>query len=411
MLKKMLRKHCYPRFTLIIILIFQLILSTNLPCYASYGGDYISDYYTQSYFYSNGAVYKDAYNSPDINITKVPMSLWSFDYFYGTYEMKWIRSPQDPTIRLDLFRLIYDLQMSAKPNESYDKSTKDFQDLISNGTMIRFNNVAKILSGTSDVEGNSILDGVKNQYYQLNCNWDSNLTRAEFAKIICCANSSWWKLPQIREYDNSFNDIESHWANDYIKQAYSLGLINGIEDNKFAPDNYVTNEQVIYIFSKIADLADGYSYVNFIDAVNSSDILKILESYKQYYDFSPKFPTGRIIFMPGVPKFNRMFPIEAYPPTNAIMYKDKTLYLVADINWGATFEYGFSLHGLFANDIVYTTADSMDWYTARISPTGDQIVTACSWGETDITISNKYGSDTLHVVILDSVYKYPKVGE
>ena len=45
----------------------------------------------------------------------------------------------------------------------------------------------------------------------------------------------------------SFSDISNHWAEDYIKELAADGVINGIGNNLFAPDNELTLYQAVWL--------------------------------------------------------------------------------------------------------------------------------------------------------------------
>ncbi len=57
---------------------------------------------------------------------------------------------------------------------------------------------------------------------------------------------------------NNFGDTATHWAKYEIDRAYSLGIINGISDTQFAPENCVTSAQYLTMVMR----AIGISYSN-----------------------------------------------------------------------------------------------------------------------------------------------------
>lgn len=84
---------------------------------------------------------------------------------------------------------------------------------------------------------------------------DSGVSRAEFAAMIC----------RLMNYNAdkmcSFSDAKDHWASKYIMACVEKGAINGVGDNKFAPDDKVTFEQavkIVTIVSGIANDSDSY---------------------------------------------------------------------------------------------------------------------------------------------------------
>lgn len=87
---------------------------------------------------------------------------------------------------------------------------------------------------------------------------DRNVTRAEFTVMLmrAMANSG------VASNDLNgipFKDLEpvKEWAAGDIKTAYSLGIINGMDENTFAPDDQVTYEQAL----KMIVCAIGYEPV------------------------------------------------------------------------------------------------------------------------------------------------------
>ncbi len=86
-------------------------------------------------------------------------------------------------------------------------------------------------------------------------NGNSAITRAEAATLIC----------RMLGYDNDavkytgkvvFNDVpKEHWASGYIFVASALGIINGVGDGSFAPDEPLLQEQAV----KMIVCALGYN--------------------------------------------------------------------------------------------------------------------------------------------------------
>ena len=69
----------------------------------------------------------------------------------------------------------------------------------------------------------------------------SNVTRAEFAKMVCQASG--WEL--IHPATPSFSDVpSSNWAYDYIETAKAHGVISGYPDGLFKPNNNITRAEI-----------------------------------------------------------------------------------------------------------------------------------------------------------------------
>ena len=74
----------------------------------------------------------------------------------------------------------------------------------------------------------------------------NNITRAEFIKILINT-----LFPDSSSDKSNFTDVPvEHWAYGYISKAHSMGIINGISDEIFAPDENITNEQMAVMCSR-----------------------------------------------------------------------------------------------------------------------------------------------------------------
>lgn len=68
------------------------------------------------------------------------------------------------------------------------------------------------------------------------------------------------------EQEFKFSDVpDNHWAKDMIYYLKDKGILNGINDNEFAPDNFVTREQFIKMLVLALDLKSDVKYVPFSD--------------------------------------------------------------------------------------------------------------------------------------------------
>ena len=93
--------------------------------------------------------------------------------------------------------------------------------------------------------------GIINGYDDNTFRPDNKITRAEFAKIIISAANLYMPVSN----PNSFSDTAGHWAKDYIDIAKETGIINGVSETRFAPDDNVTYEQAV----KMIVAAIGYN--------------------------------------------------------------------------------------------------------------------------------------------------------
>ena len=97
---------------------------------------------------------------------------------------------------------------------------------------------------------------------------EQNLTRAEFAALIC----RFAKLEQTDE-ENPFPDLdESHWAYENVKSLYASGLLDGYEDGTFRAENEITRAEVMTVVNKLLGRNPLESYVKSLDFNPYSDL-------------------------------------------------------------------------------------------------------------------------------------------
>lgn len=74
------------------------------------------------------------------------------------------------------------------------------------------------------------------------------ITRAEFATVLVKA----FKLSGAE--GKVFSDTAGHWAKDYIKTAYTVGIIEGYDAEHFGPDDLITREQMAVMIIRALQL-------------------------------------------------------------------------------------------------------------------------------------------------------------
>lgn len=85
---------------------------------------------------------------------------------------------------------------------------------------------------------------------------DNNITRAEFAALTVQTFELKNTGGQI------FSDTEEHWAKDFIAAASAGGIVKGYDENVFGPDDLITREQMALMVSQAAGLqADDINLV------------------------------------------------------------------------------------------------------------------------------------------------------
>ena len=93
---------------------------------------------------------------------------------------------------------------------------------------------------------------------------DEKITRAEFAKMI-------QKYSKKNDTKAPFKDIENHWAQEAIHQAYGNGIIKGYEDNTFRPNNAITRAETVKMLNA---LFQRETKANDIKEIKNLNVLK-----------------------------------------------------------------------------------------------------------------------------------------
>lgn len=92
---------------------------------------------------------------------------------------------------------------------------------------------------------------------------NNKITRGELAKIIVYTKGL-EDYAQSYELKTEFKDVKGHWAEEYVAIANDLELLKGYEDKTFRPDNEVSYAEVIAILMRIL----GYVNINETDGEN-----------------------------------------------------------------------------------------------------------------------------------------------
>lgn len=93
--------------------------------------------------------------------------------------------------------------------------------------------------------------GILNGYEDGTFGPEKDITRAEFAAVVCRALGYDSKATAA----TSFSDVPAdHWASGYINYVAGQGIVNGYGDGKFGPEDNVTYEQAV----KMLVVALGY---------------------------------------------------------------------------------------------------------------------------------------------------------
>lgn len=80
--------------------------------------------------------------------------------------------------------------------------------------------------------------GIVNGYIDGSFKPDRTISRAEFTAMLVRA------LGLTSDGSNTFDDMADHWAKQAVSAAYSNGIIQGYDQRTFAPDDFITREQM-----------------------------------------------------------------------------------------------------------------------------------------------------------------------
>lgn len=126
------------------------------------------------------------------------------------------------------------------------------------------------------------------------------ITRAEFTAIICRILN----LDTDASFTQKFSDVKkTDWHFAYVMAAYNAGYVNGMSDTSFAPNNYITREEIAVMVSRILNVtgneADAYQFADgqniaawariYVAAVNQTGIM----TGDQFGQFLPKNQVNR----------------------------------------------------------------------------------------------------------------------
>lgn len=159
----------------------------------------------------------------------------------------------------------------------------------------------------SDIKGHwaeqTILDFVKLGAIQGNGKGEfipnGNITRAELASILVRL----FNIQSGTVTHSSFTDITGHWGRDAILSLAQAGIIQGYPDSAFRPNQAISREEIVIIFTRILNLdalSKDSTKGEFTDLSNSFAVAEIEEAAqvgiingKENGKFEPKSSTTR----------------------------------------------------------------------------------------------------------------------
>lgn len=102
------------------------------------------------------------------------------------------------------------------------------------------------------------------------------ITRAEFATMIC-------RMMDYPLQRSTFTDAADHWASAFIGACAAVGAVNGVGENRFAPEEDITFEQAVKIVTVAAGLAsaDAPYPSGFLQAAEENGLLEALTSTQE----------------------------------------------------------------------------------------------------------------------------------
>ena len=157
-----------------------------------------------------------------------------------------------------------DIKKEYSEFEEKEPLKKSFSDIADN----KYKNEIEILAGMGVITGMS-----DNEFVP-----DENLTRAQFA--VLAVNACGFE----KQNETLFYDVPSDsWYAPYIGAAWGHGIISGVSDTEFAPEDYITKEQAAAMVARCAE-ALGETTQMSQEAIR--DVLAQFPDYKECSDWA-----------------------------------------------------------------------------------------------------------------------------
>ncbi len=99
---------------------------------------------------------------------------------------------------------------------------------------------------------------------------ENPITRAEFVTVMARLLG----LEQNEANAAAFGDCDGHWAKGYIGALAAKGIVGGVNDGEFAPDENITREQIAIILSRAFNLVGAAEENSFADDAEISSWAK-----------------------------------------------------------------------------------------------------------------------------------------
>jgi competence protein ComGC len=93
------------------------------------------------------------------------------------------------------------------------------------------------------------------------------------------------KINNNTEVNNiTLDDIGGHWAEKYIKDLVSKGVLQGDENHHFNPDQHVTREAFAAMVARMFHLKNTSTTQDFVDVPQKRWSFNVVEATKDYFD-------------------------------------------------------------------------------------------------------------------------------
>ncbi|MCC3375064.1 S-layer homology domain-containing protein [Cohnella sp. REN36] len=128
--------------------------------------------------------------------------------------------------------------------------------------------------------------GAVNGYADGSFRPDRTVTRAEYAAMLVRA------LGLADQTGKAFADLQGHWASQAVSTAYANGIVQGIDEETFAPDRRITREQMAVMTANALKLKTSSDDVPFADRDRISAWAKQVLAAATEYGLLSGYPDG-----------------------------------------------------------------------------------------------------------------------
>lgn len=89
---------------------------------------------------------------------------------------------------------------------------------------------------------------------------------------------------QVNNVKINLDDIKGHWAEKFIKDLVSKGILEGDENHHFNPNQHVTREQFAAMTARMFHLKNTSTTQDFVDVPQTRWSFNVVEATKDYFD-------------------------------------------------------------------------------------------------------------------------------